>query len=436
VLVDTEPKVRCQSTSRGECSRTLCRSACLRLQAVAESAGHSRAGAFGLPRQNMRGRTPFRSLRPSCLASASTHGCTNARSDSYEPLCAQVVHGAVRAVGPARFHPQCVLAEQSGRGNNWAAGFHGPTVAEAGPGHSGLRARGSSAAGGGGGAICEAALEALRWQWERSDACAGVLLAHSLGGGTGSGLGSRLLVELRDRHPKHHLLSACAAPFGPGELPLAAYNATLALASMHGAADGIFYFDNAGLMRSLAGGRGGAAGANGGEGKGGVRGGGGAGDVGVNGLGSAGTGRLCMRHLDAHIAACLAGLTFPIDTAGGLAFSIDTAGGPAAVDGGGASAGFGFGGFACDATPPGRPDMGLLRTRPFHPGIVSTDLAPMPRLKLLSLYTARGPQATPPPGVGPPVRQAAERAAGGARRPAAWGGLVEQLLDEVSRVLL
>jgi len=45
-----------------------------------------------------------------------------------------------------------MLAEQSGRGNNWAAGFHGP------PGGGGR---------GGGGSVCDAALEALRWQWER-----------------------------------------------------------------------------------------------------------------------------------------------------------------------------------------------------------------------------------------------------------------------------
>ena len=49
------------------------------------------------------------------------------------------------------------------------------------------------------------ALEALRWQWERCDWCTGLVLAHSIGGGTGSGLGSLLLQELRDENPKHYL---------------------------------------------------------------------------------------------------------------------------------------------------------------------------------------------------------------------------------------
>lgn len=329
-----------------------------------------------------------------------------------------MVHGAVRAVGAERFHPQCVLAEQSGRGNNWAAGFYGPTVAEAGPGQIGLR--GSCATGAGGGAVCDAALEALRWQWERADGCAGVVLAHSLGGGTGSGLGSRLLLELRDRHPKHHLLSACAAPFGPGELPLAAYNAMLALASLHETADGVFYFDNAGLMRSLAGAAGGKGGAKAdvGRGGGGAAGGGAGGGGGGVGLGS--TGRLCLRHLDAHIASCLAGLTFPIDTAGG----------PTAAGRSGTCGDFGFGGFAC-ASAGSRNESFPLRTRPFNPGVVSTDLAPLPRLKLLSLYTARGPNATPLPAAGPGVA-AARSGAGGVRPPVSWGALVEEVLEQVS----
>ena len=64
----------------------------------------------------------------------------------------QVIHGVAAAIGTSRVHPQCMLAEQSGRGNNWAAGFHEP------PGGGGR---------GGGGSVCDAALEALRWQWER-----------------------------------------------------------------------------------------------------------------------------------------------------------------------------------------------------------------------------------------------------------------------------
>ena len=37
----------------------------------------------------------------------------------------KVVRGVVRALGPEKVHPRCALVEQSGRGNNWAMGYHG-----------------------------------------------------------------------------------------------------------------------------------------------------------------------------------------------------------------------------------------------------------------------------------------------------------------------
>ena len=92
----------------------------------------------------------------------------------------KVVRGVMRALGAERVHPKCSLIEQSGRGNNWAMGFHGN----------------------GADSVADKALEALRWQWERCDWCTGVVLTHSLGGGTGSGLGSLLLQALaRARAP-------------------------------------------------------------------------------------------------------------------------------------------------------------------------------------------------------------------------------------------
>ena len=36
-----------------------------------------------------------------------------------------MVRGVTRALGAERVHPKCALIEQSGRGNNWAMGFHG-----------------------------------------------------------------------------------------------------------------------------------------------------------------------------------------------------------------------------------------------------------------------------------------------------------------------
>lgn len=198
----------------------------------------------------------------------------------------KVVRGVVRAVGEERVHPRCALVEQSGRGNNWAMGFHGTAGAGGGggSGRSGIGADGPS--------IADATLEALRWQWERCDWCNGLVLCHALGGGTGSGLGSRLLQELRDEHPRHYITSLAVGPFAGGELPLSSYNATLSLAHLQEHCDSVLLFDNAQLLRQLQ-----AAAA-----------------TASHAAAKTGTPpRLCMAQLDAYVANALAGLTFPTD---------------------------------------------------------------------------------------------------------------------------
>eukprot|EP01050_Picozoa_sp_SAG11_P048930 SAG11_NODE_26459_length_345_cov_0.609756_1_plen_59_part_10 len=46
------------------------------------------------------------------------------------------------------------------------------------------------------------------------------MLLHSLAGGTGSGLGSRLATELRERYPLNYRTTHTIAPFAHGESPL------------------------------------------------------------------------------------------------------------------------------------------------------------------------------------------------------------------------
>ena len=196
----------------------------------------------------------------------------------------KVVRGVVRSVGEECVHPRCALVEQSGRGNNWAMGFHGTA------GASGSGRGGSSSADGP--SIADATLEALRWQWERCDWCNGLVLCHALGGGTGSGLGSRLLQELRDEHPRNYITSLAVGPFAGGELPLSSYNATLSLAHLQEHCDSVLLFDNAQLLRQL---QAAAATASHAAAK------------------TSAPPRLCMAQLDAYVANALAGLTFPTD---------------------------------------------------------------------------------------------------------------------------
>ena len=77
------------------------------------------------------------------------------------------------------------------------------------------------------------------------------MLCHSVGGGTGSGLGSLLLQETRDAYPRHYLTAAALCPFAAGELPLGHYNATLALSYLQEFADATVPFDNPPLLPQL-----------------------------------------------------------------------------------------------------------------------------------------------------------------------------------------
>jgi hypothetical protein len=94
----------------------------------------------------------------------------------------------------------------------------------------------------------------LRRQAEACDAGLGggggcVVVVHSMGGGTGAGLGSRLLEACREEYPKVALLSACVAPFAAGDTPLQHFNMALTLATAGEAADALVLLDNDDLLR-------------------------------------------------------------------------------------------------------------------------------------------------------------------------------------------
>ena len=63
-------------------------------------------------------------------------------------------------------------------------------------------------------------MEVLRKEVERSDFFLGVVMMHSLAGGTGSGLGSRLLEDYRDEYGKAYMMTTSVWPNSSGETPL------------------------------------------------------------------------------------------------------------------------------------------------------------------------------------------------------------------------
>ncbi len=123
------------------------------------------------------------------------------------------------------------FVEDSGRGNNWALGYYGPR-------------RGNG--------IVDRAMEAFRRQLEVSDAYRGSIIFHSLCGGTGAGLGSRLMEEMRDELPASPLVSTTVLPFSVGELPLQHYNATLCWSRVIQETDACFLFSNNDLLSLCA----------------------------------------------------------------------------------------------------------------------------------------------------------------------------------------
>lgn len=76
-------------------------------------------------------------------------------------------------------------------------------------------------------------MEMIRKQTEKSDYFRGALLFHSLAGGTGSGLGSRIIEEYRDAYShQKYLFTVSIWPASSGETPLQQYNTCLSLSGL------------------------------------------------------------------------------------------------------------------------------------------------------------------------------------------------------------
>ncbi|KAK2855005.1 hypothetical protein Q7C36_006874 [Tachysurus vachellii] len=137
----------------------------------------------------------------------------------------KVLRKAYEFVKNRQILPSNIIEGKGGRGGNWAYGYHGGRF----EGDNGL---------------LKQTMEALRQEAERQDYYGGTVLLHSLTGGTGSGLGSRLCEEIREEFPVRHILTVSVVPHHSGESPLQHYNTLLSLAALHRSADGILLFHN------------------------------------------------------------------------------------------------------------------------------------------------------------------------------------------------
>lgn len=123
------------------------------------------------------------------------------------------------------YRPDNLIGGQSGAGNNWAKGFYTE-----------------------GAEIMETVMDAVRREAEQSDSLQGFQLAHSLGGGTGSGLGTLLLTRIREDYPDRMLSTYSVLPSPKvSETVTEPYNAVLALNQLVDHADATYCLDNEAL---------------------------------------------------------------------------------------------------------------------------------------------------------------------------------------------
>ncbi|KAF5901097.1 tubulin beta chain, nucleomorph-like, partial [Clarias magur] len=188
-----------------------------------------------------------------------------------EPKVLRKVHELVKT---KEIHPSNIIEGKGGRGGNWAYGYHG--------------GQGETENG-----LLQHTMEALRREAERQDYYGGTVALHSLSGGTGSGLGSRLCEEIREAFPAGHILTVSVVPHQSGESPLQHYNTLLSLAALHRSADGILLFHNDHVLsrsgfqqKSHTG----------------------------HGAVSCGFSQSTLSAMNAHITSCMAGLLLPLTT--------------------------------------------------------------------------------------------------------------------------
>jgi len=160
------------------------------------------------------------------------------RATSSEPLVSKWVPRAVlvdlepgtmdvikaQPLGPA-FKPDNLCFGNNGAGNNWAKGHYTE-----------------------GAELVESVLDRVRLEIEQCDAPQGFQIFHSLGGGTGSGMGTLLLLKIRDAYPDRITCTYSVYPSPKvSDTVVEPYNAVLSSHQLLENSDETFIIDNEAL---------------------------------------------------------------------------------------------------------------------------------------------------------------------------------------------
>eukprot|EP01063_Lacrimia_lanifica_P032634 TRINITY_DN560_c0_g2_i2.p1 TRINITY_DN560_c0_g2~~TRINITY_DN560_c0_g2_i2.p1 ORF type:complete len:441 (+),score=71.53 TRINITY_DN560_c0_g2_i2:106-1428(+) len=158
------------------------------------------------------------------------------------------------------FRESSFVCDESGRGNNWAYGYTGATT-------NGTAPEGASSCGPRDGrsrfctrwrpektSIADRAMGLIREEVQRAGFLEAVVFVHSLAGGTGSGLGSRLLEDCRAAFEEEVLYyaSIIVSPHHFGDTAVSSLNALLALNHLLQHTDIILHFSNQDVQDALA----------------------------------------------------------------------------------------------------------------------------------------------------------------------------------------
>ncbi|PAA47064.1 hypothetical protein BOX15_Mlig021256g3 [Macrostomum lignano] len=123
------------------------------------------------------------------------------------------------------FQPDNLVFGKSGAGNNWAKGYYTE-----------------------GAEIIDKVMDAVRKECEGCDCLQGFQLTHSLGGGTGSGMGSLLLSKIREEYPDRIIMSFSVVPSPKvSDTVVEPYNCMLSLHQLVENTDETFCIDNEAL---------------------------------------------------------------------------------------------------------------------------------------------------------------------------------------------
>uniref|UniRef100_A0A674B9A3 Tubulin beta chain n=1 Tax=Salmo trutta TaxID=8032 RepID=A0A674B9A3_SALTR len=123
------------------------------------------------------------------------------------------------------FRPDNFVFGQSGAGNNWAKGHYTE-----------------------GAELVDSVLDVVRKESENCDCLQGFQLTHSLGGGTGSGMGTLLISKIREEYPDRIMTTfSVVPPPKVSDTVVEPYNATLSVHQLVENTDETFCIDNEAL---------------------------------------------------------------------------------------------------------------------------------------------------------------------------------------------